>query len=160
MKKGPIGFVIAIIIGISAYCLYNLNLNPEVAQAAKNSHFVVNTYKDELHGGTSGNSLAVAIYKAHSFTDYNVNHPNLLGKTVLKTIIDYDKDALKFANKVNASKVIKEQLSQAIKLSEQSLSELDSGKLINADEILTNLNKSYNSGNTEVLSKAEIKNGL
>lgn len=137
MKKTLIGIAAVAVLGLSAFGIYNLNSSQETAQAAEEK--IVKTYKDEPSDGGSGNSLATAIYNAYQFTSH-VTKDNATSPSNVKTINSYEKGAIEWANKVNASQEIKEELKSALDKAEQ-------GKFSESATILNSVNQTYNAGN-------------
>jgi hypothetical protein len=104
---------------------------------------VVYTAKDE-DLNTNG-TLSDGIHNTSIWLDAlvgNVESFDEMGNT--DPLMDYVKGANKLAEKVNASKEIKEVLNKVLKLTEQGLADKDITKLHQANDILINLDYNYN----------------
>ena len=102
---------------------------------------IVNTWQDEPDDHNTGNSLSTAIFCAAQIataTSYDANS----SKEMFDTTIGYTEGALKWADKVNASKEIKSQLNKA-------LVQVKQGDISKASELLYKLNTQYNNGNPQ-----------
>lgn len=110
---------------------------------------IVNTWQDEPDDHNTGNSLSTAIFCAAQVataTSYDANS----SKEMFDTTIGYTEGALKWADKVNASKEIKSQLNKALVQAKHK----DASK---ASELLLKLNAQYNNGNSQNTQKELLK---
>lgn len=116
---------------------------PQAVYTAKDEDINVNgTLSDGIHNTSIWLDALVA--NGESFDEIGDTGP----------LMDYLKGANRLAEKVNASKEIKEVLNKVLELTEQGLADKDITKIHQANDILINLDYNYN---LEVFSKDELE---
>jgi hypothetical protein len=143
---------LGIVWGVSWFSIHQLGKSEEVP-----SHTVVKQYPI-VHNiseepVTGNGTLGDAIHNTQIFLDFVLEKGQVKtidfqkNKESLSTVTAYEKGAISFTNKVNASQKIKSTLKNSLDKTKTAIANQDYNSLYQVDQNLLQLDKSYNGNN-------------